>query len=166
MTKEEVKNMIYEAFKDVPYPQNITLLVASAHDSRDYDHNEEYRKQDFVGHWKDIPETYLYDYANILSYFEPDGIRYYIPRIMSWTLDNYEKGIEDLMQYLIYTMDPAFSEREKNIERNKYQFSLLNEEQNKACAHFLQYLKENMEESSWEMKYIESALASKRGKFL
>ena len=156
MDKTELKYLIYQSFWDITYP-NITLHVANAHDNLDYENDDKYKKLDYYWNWKDIPEKDFLKCPYALAYLEPDGLKYYIPKLMIWTIDNYEKNVELIMEYLIYTLCPSKSQLECHNR-----FKLFDENQNIACANFLKYILENDSNGKYfSVKFIEKAFKLK-----
>jgi hypothetical protein len=48
------------------------LHAAEAHDDQDYEHNNEYKKKDWIGSWQKIPDKDLIECSNALPYLEAD----------------------------------------------------------------------------------------------
>ncbi|RKZ76294.1 MAG: hypothetical protein DRQ57_04450 [Gammaproteobacteria bacterium] len=163
----KIKNIITQAFDNVPYPKNITLYVAQAHDNYEYDEDKKYKKSDFVGRWQDIPSSHIEDCCCALSHLDPEGIRFYLPAFMLWTLDNYESKTEEI-SYATFSAFIIY--KNKNLESfHKEQFSLFSKEQKYACAMFLKYFIDNYKEEidyNAEVKVAKQAFEQKWHKYL
>ena len=70
MNNNELINAVQSAFADVKQPGIITLHVAEAHDSRDYDSDASHRKLDHLGRWQDLPEEHIERCQNALPHLD------------------------------------------------------------------------------------------------
>jgi hypothetical protein len=127
-----IKNLIEKiekAFDGVPKPLDITMHVARAID--DYVPEDKYeflREKDNEEKWQDITDKKVELFDDILPFLDPIGFRYYIPRYMIWTLENYFHSNLALSDYTIYKFGDCMEEWE-----------ILNNEQKEACLEFLEY---------------------------
>jgi hypothetical protein len=128
----DIIEKIQKAFDGVTKPKDITMHVARAID--DYLPENEYealRKKDDEGRWQDIPDEKVKFFNDILPFLTPVGFRYYIPRFMTWTLENYNHSDLAASDYTIYIFSDCFKEWE-----------ILNDDQKDACLEFLKYCSE------------------------
>lgn len=86
LTKEYVKKIIFETFKDVPKGDGLGARECGAND--DYIYGEEakkFRDQDVEQHWweypKELIEKGVLDYC--LTYNNNDGIKFHLPAVMT-----------------------------------------------------------------------------------
>lgn len=133
MTKDELIQMIEDAFDGVEQPQDITLHVAEAIDEYRYNDLDEERKKDFFGRWQDIPIKHIEECQAALSYLTPIGMRFYLPAYMIDRLnDNFLTNAA--LCALRYT-----SEDDQGVEHFQKRFSLFNKQQLTTCAEFLKF---------------------------
>ena len=86
MRIEELINLIEKAFDGVPQPEGLSLHVAEAHDSYDYDHDCEHRQKDYTGRWQTLPDSHIEERQSALSFVDKTGLRYYLAAYMVWYL--------------------------------------------------------------------------------
>jgi hypothetical protein len=126
------------AFKDVPPPADVSLHVAEAHDSWDYDRDAELRKQDCATRWEDVPDAHIERCENALAHLNAEGLRFYLPAFMRWTLRNFRSTDRWIPDATIYTL----RRNQKDPGLNRYfneRFSGFDDAQRRACALFLHY---------------------------
>ncbi|MCP4354175.1 MAG: hypothetical protein GY793_00820 [Proteobacteria bacterium] len=105
------------------------MRVARAID--DYVSSDKYealREKDNEEKWQDISDKDVETYNDILPFLDPVGFRYYIPRYMLWTLNNYTVSDLSISDLTIYAFSECFEE-----------WQILNAEQKVACLEFLKY---------------------------
>lgn len=139
MKKQNLIEKIQNAFHGVKRPHEITLHVAEAHDNSDYDHDSEHRKKDHQGPWQTLPQEHLLFCQNALPHLDAEGMPYYLPAFMCWTVENYNSSKASLIDATIYALGTT---TEKLKSYQDMQFSLFTENQKQACVDFLQYLLE------------------------
>lgn len=128
-TETKLIKKIETAFDQVPKPKNITMHVARAID--DYvtdDKFETLRKLANENKWQDISDKDIEQYNDILSFLESDAFRYYIPRFMIWTLNNYKTSDNAASCSTIFKFQNIWDE-----------WNFLNDEQKKVCLEFLEF---------------------------
>ena len=137
MNKDELIAIIVETFDGAPQPEGITLHVAEAHDDYDYDHDDEHRKNDYIGRWQDIPQGHIKKCQSALSYVCKEGMRFYLPAYMIWYLRNF--GTDEIdSDHTLYSLD----NHSNNSDLNKYhqeRFSLFSRAQLQACSLFVKF---------------------------
>ena len=119
---------IQQAFSGVTLGNGIGLSEGNAMD--DYASAEERarcRKQDEQTHWYKIPIELLNQYYVALCYFDPEGMRFYLPAFLIADLQGQFRF--DLIYTFIY-LD----------EYKEQQFSLLNAQQKQAVAQYLRWI--------------------------
>lgn len=137
MTRDELIGIINKAFEGVPQPDEITLHVAEAHDDYDYDHDEEHRKNDYIGRWQDVPAEHIQMCQAALSYVEKVGMRFYLPAYMVWYLRNLGSS-KVWSDHVLYSLDNHPHDLGLSAY-HKERFSLFTPEQLRACALFIKY---------------------------
>lgn len=142
MDRYELIKIIENAFDGVEQPKEITLYVAEAHDSYDYDHNAEHRRKDFFGPWQEVPHEHIKACQCALSYVDKVGMRYYLPAYMTWYLLNYENDDEVRSDNALYSLDNHYKD-ERLSKYHEERFSLFTPEQLNACALFVKYCAED-----------------------
>lgn len=163
MKKEALIQEIKKAFAGVPVPSKITFHVAEAHDDYDYQNDDKHRQKDHLGSWEEIPEEHFLNCEYAIPYLDAEGIQYYLPALMIWTLTHYQQGNEaELnMDSTIYALNPQL-ENEKLKAYHENRFSMFNLYQNKACAKFLKYFMENDPKGVWiDIVMVKKAYAEK-----
>lgn len=130
--KARVIKYIEAAFVGVKQPDKLTLHVAEAHDSYDYDHDEEHHKKDYIGPWLDIPAEHFANCQSALFQLDAEGLRYYLPGFMIWHLKNFDQAGVPIIDSVLFALnvDPKDNKR----------FALFNKEQLNACFLFVKYL--------------------------
>ena len=116
---------IQQAFSGVTLGNGIGLSEGNAMD--DYAPAEERarcRKQDEHTHWHKIPVELLNQYYVALCYFDPEGMRFYLPAFL----------IADLQGRYHFDLVYTFIHLDEYKEQ---QFSLLNAQQKQAVAQYL-----------------------------
>jgi hypothetical protein len=142
MDKEDVIAEINEAFDGVEQPQEITLHVAQAHDRYIYASNFFFRRLDFIGRWQDVPREHLRCCENALSYLDEVGMRFYLSAYMVWYLRNYTSPNELHNETVLSSLNPYLDD-ERMSRFHKERFSLFNQAQLQACAHFVRFCAED-----------------------
>jgi hypothetical protein len=137
MNKLELIKFIKKVFDGVPQPEEITLLVADAHDGYDYDLNKEHDKLDFIGRWQDIPIEHIKKFQSALSFLEKVGMRFYLPAYMVWYLEYFDTD-EVWSDSVLYALDNHPNDT-KLSKYHEERFSLFSSEQLKACALFVKF---------------------------
>jgi len=130
---------IRKAFDGVPMPSEVTLRVADAHDSYDYEHDSEHRAKDFMGYWQDIPAEHLKRYPMGLTHLQADGIRFYLPATMVWVINNFRESDSMLVDWTIYQLASNRDDPNLSLRFDK-RFSLFNPSQRFVCRLFLEFL--------------------------
>ena len=138
MNMEELICLIERAFDGVPQPEDITLHVAEAHDDYDYEHDQEHRKEDYVGRWQDVPQEHIKKCQSALCFVNKIGMRFYLPTYMTWYLRNFDDNDEVWSDNTLYSLDNHDNDPEL-AEDHKDRFSLFTPEQLKACALFIKF---------------------------
>ena len=135
MDRDELIGVIVAAFDGISQPQDITLHVAEAHHTYDYEHDNEHREKDWIGRWQDIPDEHLMACEHALDHVDKVGMHFYLPAYMVWYLSNYEDRHRTWIESAKYPMglhppDEALSSYQ--VER----YSLFSDEQLRACELF------------------------------
>ena len=141
MKRTDIIECIQRAFAKVPQPQELTLHVAEAHDSYDYENDKIHRQKDFFGPWQEIPTAHIKACQCALSYLDNVGMCFYLPAYMVWYLQNWGNSREVSSDATLYALDAHLSDR-KLAEYQKERFSLFSKEQLHACALFVKFCAE------------------------
>ncbi|MBN1534289.1 MAG: hypothetical protein JXA20_16570 [Spirochaetes bacterium] len=142
MNREALIEFIEGAFDGVSQPGDITLHVAEAHDSYDYDHDAEHRGVDYFGPWQRVPAVHIKKCRTALSYVDKVGMRYYLPAFMVWYLKNFGDSGEVCSDQTLYALDDHPDDTALR-EYHKDRFSLFLPEQMRACALFVKFCAED-----------------------
>lgn len=138
--KNELIQEIEKAFEHVTPPEKVTLHVAEAHDSYDYN-DEKYRLNDVADRWQDVPVEHIEECQMALNYVDKVGMKFYLPAYMVWYLNKLNSGDVE-SDYTLYALD----DYSDNIKMSCYfqeRFSLFTHEQLKVCSHFVKYCAED-----------------------
>ena len=135
LNKQSLKSLIFEAFpSEIPIPK-LHIFAAEAIDwylyRTDPEKFEKIKSKSYPMPWPEVPRKHLTDNINSLCYLEPDGILYYLPRIMIDFIDHYSESHGPdfwLHESLIY----GFAKIES--------FALFNEQQLNACTQFILFV--------------------------
>jgi len=92
LTKEYLKNIILEAFKDVSKGSGLGVRECVANDNYLYGEDaKKFRDEDVEQHWWEYPKSLVeegsLDYS--LTYNNEDGIKFHLPAVMIAELDGY-----------------------------------------------------------------------------
>jgi hypothetical protein len=143
MNGGELIEIIETAFGDVGQPGEITLHVAEAHDSRDYDNDLLHRKKDHLGRWQDIPEEHIERCQNALSHVGKTSLLYYLPAYMIWHLRRRDQRPVD---HTFFALDRGTSSSAM-IAHQKEKYSLFTAAQLSVVAAYLKYCSDELSNS-------------------
>ncbi len=131
--------LVEEAFEGVPPPdrEHRTLFQAEAWDS--YERVDQSR--DHRGPWQDLPEAHLSDCGFALPHLDAQGIRYYLPAIMTSALQARRPLL--IHDALRFTLVPSVGDL-KDYQRRR--IALLTFSQRQAILAFLEALDDVTEE--------------------
>ena len=141
---KKIIKKIENAFDGVKKPENVTMRVARAID--DYITEDEFadlRKKEIETKWQDIPDSDIEFYDDILTYLSPIGMRYYLPRYMTWSLHNFKNSDLAIPDYVIFRLNNSTPE----------EWDLFDKNQRSACIEFLKFCADH------EGNYFDSDLA-------
>lgn len=128
---------IIKAFSTVTRENGVSLHEARAID--DYQGAQERaaaRLQDTDTQWQEIPDQWIEEYSDVLSFFDAKGFRYYIPAYMIWSIRNYQISRSLSLDFTIYALG-----YDQGLEHHRnHQFRLFNLEQAQAICRFLQFM--------------------------
>jgi hypothetical protein len=132
---------ITAAFDGVAREDGVTLSETYVID--DYGSPEERaeaRKEDTETRWQDVPDESIVYADAALSFLDPKGFRYYIPAYLIWYLrkmDGKERNSSETFESVIYGLT---IQNDSAIDDYSFpRFRLLNSQQSRAIAHFLQF---------------------------
>lgn len=133
--KALVLEIIERAFDGVPPPdgEHRTLLQAEAWD----EYQIVDQRRDHKGRWQDVPEEHLHACPNAIFHLDEQGIRYYLPALMSFCIVSPEKRHGNHLGPLIHGLGPA---GEGLGEHRRRQLSLLTPPQREAVLRFLEHV--------------------------
>jgi hypothetical protein len=94
---DQLKNLIEQAFADVPYPGD-GGIGSNPDDWESAELNEHFRGL----HWKDIPRDVLQYHQHDLPSFSPVGLRYYLPTYLFAALEDFA----DTPDFTVYNVEP------------------------------------------------------------
>ena len=157
----EQRAHIEKAFAGVQLEDGVGLHESQGLD--DYLTREEcaaLRAKDEKCDWRRIPVIDLYRCGSCLSFFDAKGMRFHLPQIMLYYLDAYYEEDERLRRDgLVRHMDPPDLHWSlTHVDRFEYYFSALDGKQIRCVIGFLEYVRDNAEEYSADVRAIEKAL--------
>lgn len=124
------------AFQDVGRADGVTLHQARVLD--DYGSEEEQAQAlalDTDSHWWEVPDEWISEFSEALSFLDPVGFRYYIPAYMIWTLKHYTTSQSFSVDSTIYAFYLY-----KGLEAHKLgYFELMDSAQAQVICQFLRY---------------------------
>lgn len=134
-TVDEALRVIAQAFDGVkpPGPRSRTLAQANAWD----DYREVAREGSHLGRWQDLPSAEILENQWAMPHLDAQGLRYYLPALMTHFLKTAETSHDWVHDSLVYTLDPvqgAGGGRDYQEER----FRLLTPAHRLAILRFLQ----------------------------
>ena len=164
LDKQSLLKRIYRSFpSDIPVP-SLHIYEAEAIDwylyKTDPEKFQEIRSKKYDFPWPEVPRKHLTDNQHSLSYLEPEGILYYIPRVMVDFIENFQHSIPEhnlggpemwLHESLIYGFEKSES------------FELFNEGQRETITEFILYVSTLTDYFSEIKKYLENEWAPKGG---
>jgi len=156
ISNKDVIKQIIDAFDSVDRPGEITLFVAEAHDSQDYEHDAIHRKRDYFGSWQSLPEAHIEQCYNALCHVGKTSLPYYLPAYMLWHLRDFENRPTDCT-YFVMDIDPAGSKSAYNHSLEK--FSLFTPSQLSASALYLNFCATHIPNSSgasWAKRMLDN----------
>lgn len=135
LQKEEIKNVIENAFSNVTLDGGISLEQTKVIDNYGRGVTDKefaaLPKKEVTDNWQEIP-IYLLNEADCLAHFDRKGFRYYIPALMLRLLENYDSS----SMMTIETLSILYPKS----EGWEYLYSLLDEQQKQAVALYLEIL--------------------------
>lgn len=134
-TPEEALRVIAQAFDGVkpPNARSRTLAQANAWD----DYRTIGQEGCHLGRWQELPEAEILENQWALSHLDAQGIRYYLPALMTHFLRTQEADHGWIHESLIYTLDPHQGDSGlRDYQRER--FSLLLPAHRLAILRFLQ----------------------------
>ena len=144
LNRKELIRVIEEAFDGVEGPELLTLHVAEAHDSYDYDHDEQHRAFDHYDCWQGIPDKDMLECPHALSYVDKVGMRFYLPAFMTFFLRHFGENIAEWWDpnQALYALNHHPYD-DLLAKYHKERFSLFSSEQFRACALFVRFCAED-----------------------
>ena len=150
-SREELLQELENAFADAPRPEVETILLDEMEIGKRSEIGEIFRRYT----WQEIPAATLYQNAEALSCFTPQGFRYYLPAFLSETIrnDNPEKNLlAPLLRSLTYIrMSPEYGWNH---------FAVFSSEQGKAVYHCLEWMAANHNDASVHSSQLQQATES------
>lgn len=97
------------------------------------------RLKDTDTRWQDVPDEWIEYFSDVLSFFDTEGFRYYIPAYMIWSLKNYKTSESNSINTTIYGL--LIYKYDQFPDYDPYhRFRLLNREQSKTISNFLNFM--------------------------
>ncbi|KIG16782.1 hypothetical protein DB30_04126 [Enhygromyxa salina] len=128
----DILDQIERAFDGVPYPvSGRSLHQANAWD--DYETCDDSR--DHKGRWQDIPDAHFERCQWALAHLDVEGMHYYLPAAMSFTLRTRDSGPSILHESVVFTLQPSMGDLR---EYQRQRFARLTAPQRAAIYGFLQ----------------------------
>jgi hypothetical protein len=127
--------VIERAFDGVPPPdqEHRTLYQAEAWDA----YQVVDQRRDHKGRWQDLPESHIRDCSQALPHLDEQGIRYYLPALMTHFIRNPRDRKRWSYESLRFTLQPSTGDL-KDYQRRR--FSLLTALQRAAIVAYLEHM--------------------------
>jgi hypothetical protein len=132
MEKEQLKNEIMNAFREVKYPKNNL-------GSPDIE-IEDFLRKDWKN-WQDIPKHIIERNIDELSFFSPEGYQFVLPAYMTFSLDDMDNTM--LVDYTVASLKlPNFYRETENYTYHIFmsRVPLFTSEQVESIIRFLKYV--------------------------
>jgi hypothetical protein len=101
------------------------------------------QRRDHKGRWQDLPDSHLRDCTQALAHLDEQGIRYYLPALMSFFVRSPRDRKLWSYESLRFTLQPSTGDL-KVYQRRR--FSLLTAEQREATVAYLEHVGATEEE--------------------
>ena len=134
-TRLKILELIREAFADVHLDGGVSLHQSRVLD--DYGDEDEFKaalRKDPEWHWTEVSTEKIKQFCDSLVFFDPKGVRFYLPAFMTHALETYEPtyGWLDADGIFFAASDPTGGYKDK--------FEALNSTQMSAVAAFLAFV--------------------------
>lgn len=160
--RQAIIDGIEHAFRGVQRGRGITLHQARVLDDYGTPEDEaEARTQDADTRWQDVPDLWIEEFGDTLSFFDPEGFHYYIPAFMIWALRHYDTSESFAGRAAVYAfgVNPL---AQGNTER----FQLFDRHQARAVARFLDYFAHHADDDHADAETAQRALDAYWQQFL
>ena len=173
MHREELIELIRGAFCGVKLGDAISLREADIIDRYAQGESfEEARAQDEKDSWEKIEDDLL-EGLQVLAHLDAEGMRYYIPAYMVWTLNNYQRSDSMSTDSTIYTLNPYDPHGREDegfgLGFSSYRlerYALLSRSQSKAIAEFMVFCGQDDVDGHLDGGQARVALAKHWGQYL
>ena len=147
MTEEEVVCEVENAFADVPYPGDDSIVERMDWEGIGI-------REDFIGkHWRDVVDPDFLSAHRLFVFFSVEGVRFYLPAYLIGLIRYPEAGIEwaDGMLSVLYPPD-----RWGNgwLQRWDNQMSILSPAQKHSVRLVLEYMLETQPDFWWHIDEV------------
>ncbi len=120
------------------------------------------RARDTEARWQEVPDAHVANAAAALCHVDPVSWRYYVPRYMVWSLQNFRTSVSMSSDATIYTFDLV---DEANLAVHaRTRFAQLDAAQSAAVARYLRYMSGN--DDFADARVAAEALRKHWGRFL
>jgi hypothetical protein len=132
---ERTLGLIERGFDGAPPPdqQHRTLFQAEAWDA--YERIDQ--RKDHKGRWQDLPDSHIHECTNALAHLDEQGIRYYLPALMSYFVRAPQARRLWSYESLLYTLQPSTGDLKAH---QRQRFSLLTRPQREAILAYLEHI--------------------------
>lgn len=143
INKNEIVQLIKEAFNNIPYPGDDNIVYENQYDEN-YEGNQ--MAKFFRGkRWqqitlKSLQNEYRCDGSSCLCFMSPQSFKYYLPAYMIIAVEKYEEA-DAIGDSAIYALSPP--QDNDLIESWTQNISGFSEKQREAIVEFLQFMHEN-----------------------
>lgn len=137
---EKLKQRIFKAFEDVPYPKS-TIAPHECDECRDV-------RKTFAGkNWKTIPAAILEENYGIIPLFSPEAFNYFLPAYLIHSLGNFGEKYDTTCEFTIYAVSPDNEDIKNRLDYWKQKFADFTTEQMNCIYEFLDFVRidENFE---------------------
>lgn len=134
-------NQIQEAFGDVRLGEGLSLHQAQALDHMELPEAvRRARRLDTEQRWQDVPDAKVEQFHYALTYLDPEGLRFYLPRFMIFSLQH--PGLDSpAVDAAVYACD--FGDDQEEVLA---QFNVMSRRQMRVTSNFLAFIAESKDE--------------------
>lgn len=138
----DLKEQIEAAFGSVVRAGGLSLHQAAVIDQGGTPEEvERARRPDHSERWQDLPDAAVEEFHYALSYMDPEGLRFYMPRFIRYALDH--PGLDDpAVDSAVYACDFGDELRDEVM----VQFNAMDRTQMTAIARFLDFIAHSRDE--------------------
>lgn len=137
---QAVIEAIREAFRGVPRGETTLHEGEVIDDYGSAEKRGKARRVDVERRWEDVPNAHVESCMHGIYHVDPASWRYYIPRYMVWSIENFQTNSSLLSDLTIYQLAPP-NESHTGLRKHALErYRMLDAAQSRAVALFLHYM--------------------------